>query len=72
MNDEGGSVYRPGSGLLLERPASSGGSGLEARVRELWIRLAQMEAEKVKVFEPISFYMSFSRANKDYVRSATR
>jgi hypothetical protein len=27
----------------------SGGGGLEARVRELWVRLAQMEAEKIKV-----------------------
>ena len=25
--------------------------GLEARVRELWIRLAQMEAEKIKAVE---------------------
>jgi hypothetical protein len=39
---------RPGSGLLLERPASGGG-GLEGRVRELWIKLAQMEADKIKV-----------------------
>jgi hypothetical protein len=28
---------------------SGGGGGLEARVRELWVRLAQMEAEKIKV-----------------------
>jgi hypothetical protein len=32
--------------------SGGGGGGLEARVRELWVRLAQMEAEKIKVIVP--------------------
>ncbi len=35
--------------------SGGGGGGLEARVRELWVRLAQMEAEKIKVIVPFSF-----------------